>query len=184
MPLDPDIRLMGLSANTAKMFASAVYPCVIEFHEQVEVSAPVASRPAGDGNEVEVEVEVEPAIPAAPPTGQVVQLQWWMALKCSLCLAVKARSHKIMFKSGDDLRQDQLIMQMIALMDRLLKKVLLSSLSMSMSMSPCLWPCPCRSLCEQVNLDLKLLTYGILAVGQKDGTPSPPLPFPSLRLGH
>ena len=48
-----------------------------------------------------------------------------------------------MFKSGDDLRQDQLIMQMISLMDRLLKKV---------------------------NSALKLLTYGILAVGQKDGT--------------
>jgi hypothetical protein len=44
--------------------------------------------------------------------------------------------------SGDDLRQDQLIMQMIALMDRLLKKV---------------------------NLDLKLHTYGILATGQNDG---------------
>jgi phosphatidylinositol 3-kinase len=47
-----------------------------------------------------------------------------------------------MFKSGDDLRQDQLIMQMISLMDGLLRKV---------------------------NLDLKVLTYGILAVGPNDG---------------
>jgi hypothetical protein len=81
MPLDPDIRLTGLSANTAKMFASAVYPCVIEFHEQVEVPAPAASRPAG-GDEEEEEV-VESAAPAAPPTGQVVQLQWWMELSKS-----------------------------------------------------------------------------------------------------
>ena len=49
---------------------------------------------------------------------------------------------KLMFKSGDDLRQDQLVVQMISLMDSLLRKV---------------------------NLDLKLLTYGILAIGRKDG---------------
>lgn len=30
---------------------------------------------------------------------------------------------KVIFKSGDDLRQDQLIMQMISLMDSLLKRV-------------------------------------------------------------
>jgi len=36
MPLDPGIRLTGLVASTATMFASGVYPCVIEFHELVE----------------------------------------------------------------------------------------------------------------------------------------------------
>lgn len=51
-------------------------------------------------------------------------------------------AYKIIFKSGDDLRQDQLIMQLISLMDGLLKKV---------------------------NLDLGLLTYGILATGPRDG---------------
>ncbi|CAN0428953.1 unnamed protein product, partial [Hapterophycus canaliculatus] len=30
---------------------------------------------------------------------------------------------QVIFKSGDDLRQDQLIMQMISLMDSLLKRV-------------------------------------------------------------
>jgi hypothetical protein len=33
---------------------------------------------------------------------------------------------KIMFKSGDDLRQDQLIMQLMELMDGLLRKVYIS----------------------------------------------------------
>lgn len=56
--------------------------------------------------------------------------------------AAKRPSYKVVFKSGDDLRQDQLIMQMFDLMDSLLKNV---------------------------NLDLKLLTYGILATGPKDG---------------
>lgn len=51
-------------------------------------------------------------------------------------------TYKIIFKSGDDLRQDQLVMQLISLMDSLLKKV---------------------------NLDLGLLTYGILATGPTDG---------------
>lgn len=106
MPLDPSTKLSGLVPNTAKMFASAVYPCVIEFIELPETH-----------QTVEGEGVVSPSSAAL-------------------------KTHKIMFKSGDDLRQDQLIMQMISLMDSLLKKV---------------------------NLDLKLLTYGILAVGQTDG---------------
>ncbi|RLN54916.1 hypothetical protein BBJ29_008006 [Phytophthora kernoviae] len=50
--------------------------------------------------------------------------------------------YKFMVKNGDDLRQDQLIMQMFILMDRLLKKV---------------------------NVDLKLTPYRILATGANDG---------------
>lgn len=111
MPLDPLIQLMGLIPSTASMFASAVYPCVIEFvdYNDHKITAAAAANPT-------------PSKTTPAPR--------------------KTLTHKIMFKSGDDLRQDQLIMQMISLMDRLLKKV---------------------------NLDLKLLTYGILAVGQKDG---------------
>lgn len=113
MPLDPSIQLMGLVPQTAAMFASAVYPCVIEFIDYIDYKS------------------IQAASAGATPSksGAVAAPQ-------------KPKCHKIMFKSGDDLRQDQLIMQMIALMDRLLKKV---------------------------NLDLKLLTYGILAVSQKDG---------------
>ncbi|CAB1107106.1 unnamed protein product [Ectocarpus sp. CCAP 1310/34] len=54
----------------------------------------------------------------------------------------KESSYKVIFKSGDDLRQDQLVMQMISLMDSLLKRV---------------------------NLDLKLKPYGILATGPRHG---------------
>lgn len=113
MPLDPSIQLMGLIPSTASMFASAVYPCVIEFTDFNDQKITAAAAAGG----------ATPSSKNAPAPR-------------------KTLTHKIMFKSGDDLRQDQLIMQMIALMDRLLKKV---------------------------NLDLKLLTYGILAVGQKDG---------------
>ncbi|GMH26109.1 hypothetical protein Nepgr_027952 [Nepenthes gracilis] len=51
-------------------------------------------------------------------------------------------SCKIIFKKGDDLRQDQLVIQMVSLMDRLLKLE---------------------------NLDLHLTPYGVLATGQDEG---------------
>lgn len=50
--------------------------------------------------------------------------------------------HRVIFKCGDDLRQDQLMIQMINLMDSLLKKV---------------------------NLDLKLTPYRVLAVSPEHG---------------
>lgn len=53
-----------------------------------------------------------------------------------------ASSYPIIFKNGDDLRQDQLVIQLITLMDRLLRKE---------------------------NLDLKLMPYRVLATGQVDG---------------
>jgi len=50
--------------------------------------------------------------------------------------------YKVIFKNGDDLRQDQLILQIIALMNSLLKSI---------------------------NLDLKLTPYRALACGKEDG---------------
>ncbi|KAK7202392.1 kinase-like domain-containing protein [Myxozyma melibiosi] len=52
-------------------------------------------------------------------------------------------TYQIVFKNGDDLRQDQLVMQIISLMDKLLRKE---------------------------NLDLKLTPYKILATGPMDGS--------------
>ena len=52
------------------------------------------------------------------------------------------RKYPVMFKKGDDLRQDQLVIQIISLMDRLLRKE---------------------------NLDLKLTPYDILATGPTAG---------------
>ncbi|KAF9622887.1 hypothetical protein IFM89_035120 [Coptis chinensis] len=49
---------------------------------------------------------------------------------------------KLIFKKGDDIRQDQLVIQMVSLMDRLLK---------------------------QENLDLHLTPYRVLATGQDEG---------------
>ncbi len=50
--------------------------------------------------------------------------------------------YSVMYKHGDDVRQDQLVLQMISLMDNLLK---------------------------QVNLDFKFTAYKVLAFSKVDG---------------
>ena len=110
MPLTPSIMIHGLKASSTFMFASALYPAVIEFTTVGSDKLP--PPPSSSGS----------ALPPLPPA--------------------VVKTCKVIFKSGDDLRQDQLIMQMFDLMDTLLKSV---------------------------NLDLKLLTYDILATGPADG---------------
>ncbi len=56
--------------------------------------------------------------------------------------AANHADYAAIYKIGDDLRQDQLVLQMIALMDKLLK---------------------------QENLDLKLTPYKVIATGTKEG---------------
>jgi phosphatidylinositol 3-kinase len=82
MPLDPTVQICGLDPMKTIMFASAIYPAVITFFVVVDkVSAADKGPPSGEG---------ENASAAAPPAAPV---------------------YKIIFKSGDDLRQDQLVMQ-------------------------------------------------------------------------
>lgn len=117
LPLDPNIQLLGINPMKTFLFKSAMYPAVVEFNTlPTSVMKNGANFTHGSN-----------AAGDDPVDGNH---------------AIKPKTLKVIFKSGDDLRQDQLVMQMVNLMDSLLKKV---------------------------NLDLKLLTYGILASGQKDG---------------
>jgi phosphatidylinositol 3-kinase len=129
LPLDPSIKLSGLEPSSCSMFASAVYPCVIEFNEYFDEDKHKELL-----KQQQLLLEQEQLAVSSDPNVKVIPVP--------PVPPVVKKTHKVMFKSGDDLRQDQLIMQMISLMDALLKKV---------------------------NLDLKLLTYGILAVSKKDG---------------
>uniref|UniRef100_A0A8C9TVK9 Phosphatidylinositol 3-kinase catalytic subunit type 3 n=1 Tax=Scleropages formosus TaxID=113540 RepID=A0A8C9TVK9_SCLFO len=88
LPLEPQVRIKGIIAETATLFKSALMPAKLIFKTE-------------DG-------ELYPVI----------------------------------FKHGDDLRQDQLILQIISLMDKLLRKE---------------------------NLDLKLTPYKVLATSTKHG---------------
>lgn len=144
MPLSPTIKLTGLIPQTASMFASAVYPCVIEFIEYEDIDN--SNNTNGVGS-ISSEAVGNTSSTTSTSSNNINNINISTPSSSAAAAAVKkakaeATTHKIMFKSGDDLRQDQLVMQLIALMDRLLKKV---------------------------NLDLKLLTYGILAVRQNDG---------------
>jgi len=88
LPLNPNIEVVGIIAETAHIFKSAKAPLGLKFK------------------------------------------------------TVGGTEYGVIFKSGDDLRQDQLIVQIIYLMDRLLKKE---------------------------NMDLKLTPYKVLATAEEDG---------------
>lgn len=120
MPLDPSINMHGLNPETVFLFKSAMYPAVIDFAVKPVTDGDILKRTSGA------------AVTSSEPTNTSE----------AEAAFEKPKVLKIIVKSGDDLRQDQLVMQLVSLMDELLKKV---------------------------NLDLKLLTYGILAIGPTDG---------------
>ena len=120
MPLDPHVQVTGVSASSAFMFKSALYPAVIQFRLYDQQQQQHQHQQSLDRSIASV--------------------------SSSFVLTPRAHSpnacYKVIFKNGDDLRQDQLIIQMVTLMDFLLKRV---------------------------NLDLKLTPYRILATGPRDG---------------
>ena len=175
MPLNPRLQIVSLDPSSATMFASAVYPCVIQFNcvenvpyvpplsagvvrsqESVSTAIETQRDPAGDQR---ISRDVSADVDDGEKKGEGYEEEdgegdesWALGAFDEVLGKPSAGSLKVpqrtivtvklMFKSGDDLRQDQLVMQMISLMDGLLRKV---------------------------NLDLRLHTYGILAIGQKDG---------------
>ena len=118
MPLDPHVQVAGVAASSAFMFKSALYPAVIQFRLYDQQRQQQQSSLDRSMASVSSSFVVTPR-----------------AHSPSAC-------YKVIFKNGDDLRQDQLIIQMVTLMDFLLKRV---------------------------NLDLKLTPYRILATGPRDG---------------
>lgn len=96
LPCAPEVQVNGLNSQTAKIFKSAVYPALIEFHvESIADKGDFGLKKQGKhGNHA--------------LTGSRPQYH--------------NSSYKVIVKTGDDLRQDQLAMMMIKLMDGLLKR--------------------------------------------------------------
>lgn len=122
LPLDPSCSITGLNPGTVMLFRSAMYPALIDF----------AAHKNDIGDDLKFVGEIVSDVSSQSKL-EVLNTD----VECET--SKKLMTYKIIFKSGDDLRQDQLVMQLISLMDSLLKKV---------------------------NLDLGLLTYGILATGE------------------
>jgi phosphatidylinositol 3-kinase len=94
LPSAPELLVNGVFPDTAKMFKSALYPALLEFHVEGTLKSEVpASRTARTTK-----------IPRNDTT---------------------LSSYKVIVKTGDELKQDQLIIMMIQLMDRLLKRAAL-----------------------------------------------------------
>ena len=127
-PLDPDVQLTGMLPQKTKMFSSAIYPACVTFTSKVEDAhsaagsvGQVRATDAGADGDAGNETTASSSSSGSSNSNSVV---------------------RIIFKSGDDLRQDQMIMQMIGLMNRLLM---------------------------EVGIDGHLTTYGILATSKRDG---------------
>mmetsp|Transcript_7222 Transcript_7222/g.16953 ORF Transcript_7222/g.16953 Transcript_7222/m.16953 type:complete len:1018 (+) Transcript_7222:108-3161(+) len=97
LPCAPEVQVNGLNSQTAKIFKSAVYPALIEFHIE--------------------------SIAAKGDFGMESSKKDTSRSKSSKLNPLAHQSiYKVIVKTGDDLRQDQLAMMMIKLMDGLLKR--------------------------------------------------------------
>lgn len=94
LPSAPELLVNGVFPDTAKMFKSALYPALIEFH--VEGTMKREGSASGTSRTTKMPRNDTPL-----------------------------SSYKVIIKTGDELKQDQLIIMMIQLMDRLLKRAAL-----------------------------------------------------------
>ena len=95
LPSAPSIFVQGINPTTATMFKSALYPALLEF--QVSKGNSLESAP----------LLPQQSLSETVKDGSSVSLN---------------ETCRLIVKCGDDLRQDQLVMQMIRLMDGLLKR--------------------------------------------------------------
>mmetsp|Transcript_56608 Transcript_56608/g.156677 ORF Transcript_56608/g.156677 Transcript_56608/m.156677 type:complete len:471 (+) Transcript_56608:118-1530(+) len=136
-PLNPHLTISGVRAEEARMFKSALYPALICF--QREPDEAVAAEIKQQREEVEgLKNSKMLKLLGGEEASKVVEM------KKDELAAEEAHNltYKVMLKNGDDVRQDQLVIQLFLVMDKILK---------------------------QVGLDLKLRPYRVLATGPTSG---------------
>ena len=102
LPSAPHVFVNGVKPGSAKMFKSALYPALIDFN--VDATLPMIGEESGP----------LPKQPGHPSHGE------------SLGSLDHLSHFKVIVKTGDDLRQDQLVIMLIQLMDKLLKRAALN----------------------------------------------------------
>lgn len=119
LPIDGRILTNGILAESCSIFKSNLLPLKLVFLISPPTSQPFPPSLDLTSSSSSPLLIDPPPIPPAPP-----------------------QEYGVIFKNGDDLRQDQLVLQLFTLMNQLLKKE---------------------------NLDLRLTTYSALATGSEEG---------------
>lgn len=109
LPSQPHVFVNGVNPQTAKMFKSALYPALVDFH--VETTLPMIG-------EAELRVQSNSCNTSTHQTPPVS--------KGTSNSLDHLSNFKVIVKTGDDLRQDQLVIMLIQLMDGLLKRAALN----------------------------------------------------------
>jgi phosphatidylinositol 3-kinase len=118
MPCAPEIMVNSVIPEKTKVFKSAVYPALIEFNvehvvdkncftsQQITMKGPNATTKQGTSTRGGGRSSSSDLSTGTTTETKIPQL----------------KSYRVLMKTGDDLRQDQLVMMMMKLMDRLLKR--------------------------------------------------------------
>ena len=107
LPSAPHVFVNGVKPGSAKMFKSALYPALVDFH--VETTLPMIGEADLGGH------------------GGAKSQQAGHPARGGSMGSLDHLSHfKVIVKTGDDLRQDQLVIMLIQLMDGLLKRAALN----------------------------------------------------------
>lgn len=128
LPLDPNIKIQGVIPDKATLFKSQLMPCRLTLLTTMQKGAHSETKTSG-----------ETILSTSPmSTAEILG-------RPASCMSIEDGpflGYNVIFKHGDDLRQDQLILQTITLMDKLLRRE---------------------------NLDLKLTPYRVLATSTRHG---------------
>ncbi|CBQ67863.1 related to phosphatidylinositol 3-kinase [Sporisorium reilianum SRZ2] len=139
LPLDASISVTGIVAEKSTIFKSNLFPLRLEFTTAVPSAA---SSSASDGDRSgNLPDSITSSLIEEDEEGSLINDESSGSASRDK-KAGEAGQYTLIFKNGDDLRQDQLVIQLFSLMDRLLRNE---------------------------NLDLKMTPYRVLATGSIDG---------------